>query len=442
MNGVFELNDAVSWLQAHQDWLALMIGAIAFMESLAIVGLVLPGVVMLFAAASLAGGGALDVWTMLFAGFVGALLGDWLSFVIGQVFHHRIRNWWPFRAHPQLLAQGERFFDRHGGISIALGRFVGPIRPVIPVVAGMMGMPARYFYLVNALSALLWAPAYLLPGYFVGASLHWQKHLPDEWLFVIGILLVVAVVASYCCRLILDQIVNYKQFLAISLLGMLGALAFMTFFALMSLSAGMDEAVLHWSQSLRTQLLDRFFLELTWVGDFIPSFAAVLLGLYWLVSDFSASDRRGFQPVWFFLLLAGGLKFSIDLLKAGIGIIRPSLATAPTFAYPSGHTAYTIFIGVWLGWYLSRYLSVRFKPWLWSLGLFLGLLVGVSRIYLAEHWLSDVLGGIPLGLAAFLLWLIYEHRNPVPVNREKFVWRVSQLITVTGFVWIVKIYLG
>ena len=88
------------WLQVHQDWLALMIGVIAFLESVAVIGLLLPGVVMLFTAASLAGGGALNIWVMLFAGFLGAVLGDGLSFILGQVFHDRIRNWWPFRRTP------------------------------------------------------------------------------------------------------------------------------------------------------------------------------------------------------------------------------------------------------------------------------------------------------------------------------------------------------
>lgn len=187
------------WLQTHQDWMALIIFAVAFLESLVVVGLILPGVVMLFTAASIAGGGALDMWTMLLAGFVGAVLGDGISFILGQLFHERIRGWWPFRTHPQWLEQGERFFERHGGVSIALGRFVGPIRPVIPVVAGMMGMPARHFYIVNILSALLWAPAYLLPGYLVGASLHWQDYLPFDIPTMLAAFVALVVAVAFIC---------------------------------------------------------------------------------------------------------------------------------------------------------------------------------------------------------------------------------------------------
>ena len=74
--------------------------------------------------------------------------------------------------YPELIPKGERFFQRHGGISILFGRFVGPVRSIIPAVAGMMHMPPVRFYLVNILSALAWAPVVILPGVAFGASLN------------------------------------------------------------------------------------------------------------------------------------------------------------------------------------------------------------------------------------------------------------------------------
>ena len=214
------------WLQSHQDWMALIIFAVALLESLVVVGLILPGVVMLFTAASIAGGGALDMWTMLLAGFVGAVLGDGISFILGQLFHERIRGWWPFRTHPQWLEQGERFFERHGGISIALGRFVGPVRPVIPVVAGMMGMSARHFYVVNILSAVFWSPAYLLPGYLVGASLHWQDYFPfDNPLLVALLAVVVAAIALGCSGRLRHAVMSQPVAVALALLALVAVVS-------------------------------------------------------------------------------------------------------------------------------------------------------------------------------------------------------------------------
>ena len=70
-----------------------------------------------------------------------------------------------------MLKNGETFFHRHGGKSVLFGRFVGPVRPVIPVVAGMLGMGSLHFGIVNVLSAIGWALVYILPGVFFGTSL-------------------------------------------------------------------------------------------------------------------------------------------------------------------------------------------------------------------------------------------------------------------------------
>ena len=90
------LNEVMAWLQANNEWLSLAIFFTAFLETLVLVGLILPGVVMLFALASLAGSGALDIWTAMIWAFAGAVLGDTISYSLGYRFHDRIRNWWPF----------------------------------------------------------------------------------------------------------------------------------------------------------------------------------------------------------------------------------------------------------------------------------------------------------------------------------------------------------
>jgi membrane protein DedA with SNARE-associated domain len=169
------LTDALlGWLSDHRQWLGLAIFLIALVESLALAGLLVPGVVLLVAATAMAGSGGMGMLEVLALAFAGAVCGDLLSFILGRLFHQDIKRMRLFQRHPQWIDRGEGFFRRYGMLSVLIGRFVGPIRPVIPLVAGMFDMPAWRFMLVNLLSALAWAPVYVLPGYLAGQALHWD----------------------------------------------------------------------------------------------------------------------------------------------------------------------------------------------------------------------------------------------------------------------------
>ncbi|WP_193072648.1 DedA family protein [Pseudomonas sp. FME51] len=165
--------ELIAWLGTHSRWLGLAIFLIALTESLAVAGLVIPGVLLLFAATALAGGGDLSLFGALAWAFSGAVCGDLLSFLWGRWFHQDIRRLGIFARHPQWIDRGEHFFRRYGIYSIMLGRFIGPIRPIIPMIAGMFDMPLWRFLLVNILSALAWAPVYVLPGYLAGSAVRW-----------------------------------------------------------------------------------------------------------------------------------------------------------------------------------------------------------------------------------------------------------------------------
>lgn len=162
-----------AWLSDHSQWLGLAIFLIAMVESLAIAGLLVPGVVLLVAVTAMAGSGDMALMTAMSWAFAGAVCGDMLSFTLGRVFHQDIKRLGIFRRHPQWIGRGEGFFRRYGMLSVVIGRFVGPIRPVIPLVAGMFDMPVWRFTLVNVASALAWAPIYVVPGYTAGHALHW-----------------------------------------------------------------------------------------------------------------------------------------------------------------------------------------------------------------------------------------------------------------------------
>lgn len=165
--------DAIAWLSGHVRWVGPAIFLIAMLESLAIAGLVVPGVALLFAAAAIAGSAQAEIYEILAWAFAGAVCGDMASFALGRIFHQDIRRLSLFRKHPQWIDGGEAFFQRYGVMSVLIGRFVGPIRPVIPLVAGMFDMPIPRFVAINLFSALLWAPVYVLPGYLAGNALKW-----------------------------------------------------------------------------------------------------------------------------------------------------------------------------------------------------------------------------------------------------------------------------
>ncbi|MBK8992908.1 MAG: DedA family protein [Gammaproteobacteria bacterium] len=177
-----------SWLEQHPAWVAAVIALVSFVESFAILGIAVPGVALLGAAAFVAGSGALGLPECLLAAFLGAVAGDGVSFLLGRIFHQDIKRAWPFRHNPEWIANGERFFARYGAGSVAIGRFVEPIRPVIPLVAGILNMPARAFFAINVASALGWAPVYILPGYLLGAAVDTRLASPR-------LLLALAVVA-------------------------------------------------------------------------------------------------------------------------------------------------------------------------------------------------------------------------------------------------------
>lgn len=177
----FQDSNAWQWMAAHRQWLTPLIAGIAFLESFALVGLIMPGILLLYMAAFLAGSGGLPIGVVLLSACLGAIAGDSSSYLIGRYFHRHLPHIRPFSLHREWLEKGERFFHEYGGLSIVIGRFIGPIRPIMPLVAGALLMPRWLFFSLNISSAVLWAPFYMLPGYFAGAAIDsdspWQLYV-------------------------------------------------------------------------------------------------------------------------------------------------------------------------------------------------------------------------------------------------------------------------
>ena len=158
----------LAFIAAHAHWAAAIMFVTAFGESFAFLSLLFPGTTLLIAAGTLMSGGTLPYAPVLIGAVLGATLGDSVSYWIGRRYGGGIARIWPFSRNPELLPSGVRFFAKHGGKSVFIGRFFGPMRAVIPLAAGVMRMPRGWFWFANVASALVWAPMLLFAGDAVG----------------------------------------------------------------------------------------------------------------------------------------------------------------------------------------------------------------------------------------------------------------------------------
>ena len=154
----------VEFARTHEAWAAPIVFGLAFGESLAFVSLLLPAWAALVAIGTVIMAGGLNFWPIWIAGSLGAAFGDWLSYWIGRKLEYSVQNIWPLSRHPTLIPRGEAFVKRWGILGIFIGRFSGPLRASVPLIAGMFEMPFWRFQLANFSSAFLWAAVLLTLG--------------------------------------------------------------------------------------------------------------------------------------------------------------------------------------------------------------------------------------------------------------------------------------
>jgi membrane protein DedA with SNARE-associated domain len=161
-------NQIIEFVRTHEPWAAPIVGALAFGESLAFISLLIPAWAVLVAMGVLIGETGISFWPILVAGAIGAALGDWLSYWIGIKVGPAIGNVWPLSRNPTLIPRGERFVTRWGPLAIFIGRFFGPLRAAVPLVAGIFLMPRWRFQVANFVSAFVWVAVVLTLGDAVG----------------------------------------------------------------------------------------------------------------------------------------------------------------------------------------------------------------------------------------------------------------------------------
>jgi membrane protein DedA with SNARE-associated domain len=426
-------------------WFILLI---SLLESLAFVGMLVPGTFFIILFGSLAATGYFSLVSLIWFVVAGAVLGDIGSFFLGKrgtgFFSEDNRI---FKT--SYLERGKEFFKKHGARSIFLGRFIGPLRPVIPFIAGLAEMGTGKFCFWDVLTITVWAVAHLYLGYLLGHA--WR--LAEVWLTRIGIFLAAAAVFLFCGYLFKrflfkkgkllfaflgSLIVSAKQSIlsrpALSIfvanhprtitflqnrlhtrdfsglpLTLLGIAFLYTLLLLMGVVGEVvkSEVIVTIDKNVesllfifRVPLLVGIFLWITVLGKLkivlCLAVAATLIFRIWNRESYIA-------PLWISL---GGSYLFIMLGKEALHRPRPeelAVYSEPFSSFPSGHAT----IAMTLFGYLAYCLCRETESWKNRLNTFfvaaiIILLVGFSRLYLGVHYLSDVLGGFLLGL----LWLM------------------------------------
>lgn len=452
----------LQWVAAHPTWSGIIVFLISLSESLAIVGLLVPGVVMMTAIGAMMGGGILPFWETLIWAILGAIVGDGISYWLGYHYHQHLREFWPFRQFPNLLIRGEKFFTNHGGKSIIFGRFVGPVRPMIPVIAGMMDMPPKRFLFFNIVSAIAWAPLYSLPGILIGMSLGTlSPEVARRIVFLIlMVLLGLWVIYAFLIKIgawigkgvlrfidhlwlqvqashrltLIHRILRNAQGTEESQLGIL-LLFFLSSiaFAYITYSAFHSEELAFWNepiyQALRALYVEdiiQWTLLFTGFGEpkiIVMATAAVVAFLCW--------RKRYTAMLCWVLTIYGGLAAGI-VIRELVAMVRPEglVYLHHQYCYPSGHALSAMLFYGLAAAFIHPVLAPnhRYIPWVISIPLIL--LISFSRLYLGLHWFTDVIGGLTLGISAITLGLFIFRRfeTKPPAMRSVLVSGLAGLI--------------
>lgn len=183
------------FIQTHQFWSGPIIFLLTLGESMLILGIMIPATAILLFTGGLVGSGILDPYTVLVWGIAGAVVGDTISYLIGRFFGPKVLQWRLIKQQRSTVARARLFFYKYGFLSIFFGRFLGPIRSTIPTVAGIMGMSHFRFEIANILSAIVWVPVMLSPGYLAARSIDAAQNASHITLYIGGGLSVVIGVA-------------------------------------------------------------------------------------------------------------------------------------------------------------------------------------------------------------------------------------------------------
>jgi undecaprenyl-diphosphatase len=147
-----------------------LIGVLALVEGIVGLGLIVPGAILTVFGGFLVYHGKGELVPVLAASSCGAIIGDIISYILGARFGSYLRGRGLLRKHADLLNNAQNYFFDHGGKSVFLGRFVGPLRGLVPFIAGTAHMRPMTFLGWAVVSGVLWGIGYPGIGYLGGSS--------------------------------------------------------------------------------------------------------------------------------------------------------------------------------------------------------------------------------------------------------------------------------
>jgi len=428
------LHSLSSWLTIHPHLALLITFAVSLSESLAIIGTLVPGSITMTAVGVLAGSGVMRIDLTLLAATLGAVAGDSASYMLGYAFSDRLAQFWPFRRYPKWLASGKEYFNRHGQKSVLIGRFVGPLRSIIPVIAGMMRMNRWQFLLANVISAFGWAFLYVMPGVLIGAA---STELSAEdatklfalililllivWLISLGIIKLIIRANCWLGRKLhqiwgrlrhqttltwLFKLVTPKYernhyrtaLLIIILLFCIVSSIILTILVTQnSLILSMSKSVYLFLQSIRTPFVDTFLIEISLIIKPLSlcalSITVALFAMYY-------HDWRLLR-YWLSLLLVSTAAVLLVLLPAATPRPNSSIC-AINLAMATSLLTFVIF---YLNKNYHHLLSILVQVLLVSVLS----LAGISCLYLGDNWITSIMAAYVIGLSVSLAhWIFYR----------------------------------
>ncbi|MGH2951860.1 MAG: bifunctional DedA family/phosphatase PAP2 family protein [Solirubrobacterales bacterium] len=417
------------------DFTYALVGLLAFLETGAFVGLVFPGETAVILGGAVAGQGEISLEVMVAVVWFCAWAGDSVSFLIGARVGKGfvLRHGSAVRITPERFAQVEDYFERHGGKTIVIGRFLGLVRALAPFIAGSSGMRYRAFAPFSVIGTGLWSATFTVLGYAISESLNRATEIAGRGTFVFGAVVVAVVGAIVVTRFLrvpenrrrvaarLESIPGIRRLvpqlrffwarftpggLGLELTTLVATLSVALFVLVAYTSivggdpaatAGDTEAI-DVTADLRADWLVDVAKVVTALGG-IPATPAVAL-----VAGGVLGARRRWAEVGVLAAALVLVLVAVPVLKDAIDRPRPpgGLVEVDGSSFPSGHAAYSV-IYAWL----ALTIAVRVRPGMANASVLIGVgivvagLVGLSRVYLDVHYLSDVSAGWGLGVAAF-----------------------------------------
>jgi membrane protein DedA with SNARE-associated domain/membrane-associated phospholipid phosphatase len=447
------------------DWTYPLAGLLAFLETGAFVGLIAPGETFVILAGAVAGQGVTNLYLTIAIVWFSAWTGDTTSFLIGKRLGRGFieRHGSRVRITPERFRQVESYFDRHGGKTILIGRFIGLVRALAPFVAGSSGMEYRAFLPYSVLGTGLWAGTFTVLGYLGSRSIQEIADWAGTGILVFGVTVGVIVAIGVSVRFLREtenrrRVVEWMEKraplrplvalgrrlqpqgrfvwhrltpgggLGLELTAVVATLAvalfvFVAYASVFSDDPGPtpgDETAFDVAAEVRTGWVTDVAEAVTTLGSSpvtlsVAAVAAILLGL-----------RRRWIELAVLVVALVIAHVGVPVVKDAIDRPRPggALVASSGSAYPSGHAAWSV-LYVWL----ALTVTLRLRPGkVGGTALVIGAIaltaaIGLSRVYLRVHYASDVNGGWAFGVSAFALCtsvaLVATYLRRAPRERER-----------------------